>query len=265
MEIKLFGKSLFEAKKSTGQFIYNNAVDSLAKSEYLIDFYRDTGSSMNEGWATPVTDYIITSSGGDGMVAVPVKKGKKKTPKPVEKIKITPKGVYELKMLNDISFKMKADPKYVDEQIETLKDKLGMIKTKEFDMNRGTIEIGSILSRIENRKKYPEFKEYFDEFPYTTTPKISEMIKVHDHLKLGEVSQFIADMPKDAIQVMKDYTDKTKKLCDKNPVFYIIADKDDFKKSEKRRDPILLAQSPFGHFWQILGAWDEEMLIIDEL
>ncbi len=44
-----------------------------------------------------------------------------------------------------------------------------------------------------------------------------------------------------------------------------IADKKDFEKKDKRRDPILLAQSPFGHFWQILGAWDKEMLFLEEL
>jgi hypothetical protein len=168
-------------------------------------------------------------------------------------------------MLNDLSFKIKADPKYVDEQIEMFKEKLGMIKTQEFDMNRGTTEIGSILSRFENRKKYSEFKDYFDEFPYTSTIKIKELLKDHDYLQLGGVSQFLADMPKEAVDVMKQYTSKTKELCDKKPVFYVVAKKKDFQKSEKRRDPILLVQSPFGHFWQILGAWEDEMLLIEEL
>jgi len=64
---------------------------------------------------------------------------------------------------------------------------------------------------------------------------------------------------------MKNYNKATDKLCGKQAVFYIIANKKDFEKTDKRRDPILLAQSPFGHFWQILGAWDEECLIIEEL
>lgn len=80
--------------------------------------------------------------------------------------------------------------------------------------------------------------------------------------KLSKIEQFIADLPSDAMQVMKEYTDNTKKLCDKKAVFYIIADKEDFNKTNKRKDPILLAQSPFGHVWQILGAWDKEMLLL---
>ena len=38
-----------------------------------------------------------------------------------------------------------------------------------------------------------------------------------------------------------------------------------FRKAYEKRDPILLAQSPFGFYWQILGAWDKEMLLLGEL
>lgn len=259
MEIKLFGKSLFEVRKNSGLLVYNTAVDRLSKSEYLLDFYKETGSSLQSDYPSVVAEAVGTLVGGS--------KSKKPTTKGVEKTKdeITPKSVYELKMLNDASIRIKADPKYVDEQIELFKEKLGMIKSSEFDMNRGTVEIGSILSRFENRKKYSQFQTFFEEFPYTTTGKISDLVKEHSHLRLGEVAQFLADMPKEAMDVMKRYTAKTKELCDKKPVFYIIAKKKDFEKTEKRRDPILLAQSPFGHFWQILGAWDEEMLLVEEL
>ena len=64
---------------------------------------------------------------------------------------------------------------------------------------------------------------------------------------------------------MKQYNKHTDELCSKQAVFYIIADKKDFERTSQRRDPILLAQSPFGHFWQILGAWDKEMILIEEL
>ena len=94
---------------------------------------------------------------------------------------------------------------------------------------------------------------------------MNNVLKKHDYLQLGEVDQFVADMPKEATDAMKEYNDACKKLCGKKAVFYIIADKKDFKKTESRRDPILLAQSPFGHFWQIIGAWDKEMMFLEEL
>ena len=39
----------------------------------------------------------------------------------------------------------------------------------------------------------------------------------------------------------------------------------EIQEKYKQRDPILLVQSPFGFYWQILGAWDKEMLILSEL
>jgi hypothetical protein len=64
---------------------------------------------------------------------------------------------------------------------------------------------------------------------------------------------------------MKKYTDNMEKLCKKKPVFYVIAEPDKFKKAYEKRDPILLVQSPFGFYWQILGAWDKEMILLSEL
>ncbi len=157
------------------------------------------------------------------------------------------------------------DPKYVDEKIEEFTDKLAMIKLEEFDMRNGAIEIASMQLRMQNRKKYPKHKEFFDQYPYTTSERIDSVLKKHSYLQVGEVAQFLADMPKEASMAMKMYTAECEKMCEKKAVFYIIADKKDFQRTQQRRDPILLAQSPFGHFWQILGAWDKEMQLLSEL
>lgn len=266
MQIKLFGKSLFEITKSTGEYFYNTAIDKLKKSDFLIDFYKDTGSSNEGSIPTTLSNYVVATTDSGHMVGFPKAEQPAENKKAEEeKVEITPKGVYELKTLHDESFVLKTGTEYLDDQIETFKEKLGMIKASEFDMNYGTTEIGSILMRLENRKKYEEFKEFFEEFPYTTTNKIKDLVKEHNHLKLGQVQQFLADMPKEAVDVMKKYNTNCTKICEKKAVFYIIANKKDFEKTQTRRDPILLAQSPFGHFWQILGAWDEEMILLEEL
>jgi hypothetical protein len=54
-------------------------------------------------------------------------------------------------------------------------------------------------------------------------------------------------------------------LSNKTTHFYVIADKKDFDKTPAKRDPILLAQSPFGFFWNILGAWSDEMIFLGDL
>lgn len=267
MEFKLFGKSLFSVNgdgNPKAQFIYNGAADQIAKSTHLPNFYT---MSQYGGWGGTFISISEASDYTEKSLNTKKKKGTKKTKaadKPVA-VEITPKGVYHLKLLNDESFTIKVDPAYIEDQLADFKDKLGMIKSAEWDMNRGTVEISSMIIRLENRKKYPDFKEFFEQFPYTTTARMNDLVAKHTHLKVGEVEQFLADMPKEAVTVMKEYTAKTQQLCDKKPLYYIIANKKDFEKTEKRRDPILLAQSPFGHFWQILGAWDEEMLLIEEL
>ena len=174
-------------------------------------------------------------------------------------------GVYEMKLLDEKTFKLNTNEEYIDEQIVNFKDKLNLMKVSESDFTRGLQEISSIIQRLENRKKYQKFEEFFKDFAYTTNAKINEIIKNHDYLKIDKVDNFMADMPKEAVEVMKNYNKKCSDLCQKKAIFYVIANKKDFQKVEKRRDPILLAQSPFGHIWQILGVWDEEMLIIDEL
>jgi hypothetical protein len=268
MKIRIFGRDLFEFNAKGADLYAVPAYNQLKESKYLYDFRN----VMQDGWSNGVlqtwsgSGSVVFSSDTNlttatGTTALPLIK----TPTPAQKKELTPKKVYSLEMLHDKAFKINMDPKHVDEQVAAFKEKLALIKTEEYDMRRGTEEIGSILLRMENRKKYASVAKTFEKFPYTTNARINSVVKKHDYLQLGQVAQFLADMPKEATDAMKEYNDACDKLCGKKAVFYIIANKKDFQKSEKRRDPILLAQSPFGHFWQILGAWDDEMLFLDEL
>jgi DNA modification methylase len=212
MEIKIFGKSLFSTNK--GEVLLSQALDQTkAQSKYLQDFYTLSQDS------NPFESYISL-----GEVSTVNITGKKPEEKKEEKKGITPKEVWTLQMLNDKAFKLKTDPEYVDKQLETFKEKLGLIKSEEYDMRRGVSEIASIVMRLENRKKYPEFAKFFEEYPYTTTSKINDLVKNHSNLKLGQIAQFVADMPKEAVQAMKEYTANTMKLCEKQAVYYIIVD-----------------------------------------
>lgn len=268
MEIKLFGKSLFSAKKAKAEALWAEATSpKVRESKFLPDFHSKRGGLGGSNWAE---SYVVIESSTGGAVAVPQSKmpkgkgGAKIDGRKVQ-IQLTPKGVYEGKFLNDDTFKLNTNEKYVDEQLADFKEKLALIKSEEYDMANGVDEISSIIQRLENRKKYPEVREFFEQFPYTTSSKIAQITKTHDNLQLGQIAQFVADMPKEAVDLMKQYNENTAKVCGKQAVFYIIADKKDFKKSDQRRDPILLAQSPFGHVWQIIGAWDKEMMFLEEL
>jgi len=253
MEIKLFGKNVFSFRTSKRDALLEMVNSEKIESKFLPDFQKKNGNFGE------ISNYVTEDYGTTR--AVKKEKGKKKG----LDIKLTPKGVYEMKLLNDETFELNTNEEYVDDQIIDFKDKLEFIKSEEYHMRNGVEEITSVLIRLENRKKYEENKEFFSQFPYTKTSKIANMLNIHDNLKLDTVAQFVADMPKEAVEIMKEYNENTKKVCGKQAVFYIIADKKDFKKMAVRKDPILLAQSPFGHFWQILGAWDKEMMFLEEL
>lgn len=273
MRITLFGRELFGFQGARSGVPIGLAMEDFSKSKFLPDFYSKIGGVF-ESFGEAVSNNHMLSAGGDStggsiVVSQPVRfaphTGQKEPSleKPAEKK--TPKEVYDLKLLHDATFKLNTNPEYVDKQLADFRDKLALVSSEEYDMRNGVKEISSIVVRLENRKKYSTVADFFDQYPYTTTTKVQELLKAHDYLKIDQVAQFLADMPGEATKAMKEYNKHTNKLCGKQAVFYIVADKKDFQKTNQRRDPILLAQSPFGHIWQILGAWDKEMLFLEEL
>ena len=264
--MKLFGKDLFGFKK---------------KEEKLYDFARhgmfnDQSNGMNE--------FIVVQDTESGnMTATPKKKrrGKQIT------IQVTPKGVFEMGSLNNNGFKIITDPTYIREQIADAREKLDLLPdgAKKKANGNGQFEgllfggqrfaaeeLHSIIERMENRLHIGEAgkignnaQSMLDKYPHTSNALISDVLSKHSHLRCKDAGEFIPDFPKEAISAMSEYNKMCQEICGKNTNFYVIADKKDFGEVSKRRDPILLAQSPFGFFWQILGAWDEEMMYLGDL
>jgi len=171
MEIKLFGKSLFSAKKAKVDQLMGQATKSSLESKYLPDFYIKIGND------SPISNYVLWESNGTKAVS-PVSK-KIKGEKKLKKSKtITPKGAYDLQMLHDKTFQINTNLDYVDKQLVDFKQKLEMLNSEEYDMRNGVNEISSVITRLENRKKYAEVKDIFEEYPYTKTSKVAELVKI---------------------------------------------------------------------------------------
>lgn len=151
--------------------------------------------------------------------------------------------------------------------LSNLDDKIEMLKIKEriIVQHYSKREVNALIQRLDNRKKYAEHRTFFDSFQNTTDEKINVLLQNHSHLELNTSDLFIPEFPDEAIKIMEAYREKCNLICGKKPVFYVIAPTSEFRKKLKDRDPILLVQSPFGFFWQILGAWDAEMLHLSEL
>lgn len=147
----------------------------------------------------------------------------------------------------------------LDDKISTLKD-----KSKLLNQQHAKKQVNGLIKRLENRKKYKYEAKFYTSFPNTSDDKIEELLSKYK-LVMKKSDLFVPTFPKEAIDIMKKYTQVTKELTGENPVYYVIAEIKDFKKKQKKLDPILLVQSPFGFYWQILGAWDKEMLLLSEL
>jgi len=78
--------------------------------------------------------------------------------------------------------------------------------------------------------------------------------------------QYYSTIPKEAIDELEKFVHAYSKVSKLKPVLKLIID-DTPKSPErgKKKDPILLAGSPFGKWFYILGAWDKEVEIVDDL
>ncbi len=150
--------------------------------------------------------------------------------------------------------------------LEMLDEKISVLKEKEklISQHYAKRDVQAVIQRIENRKKYTEHKQFFDRFQSTTDESVDELLSKYK-LVLRESDLFVPEFPDEAIKIMNEYTEQVEKISGKKPVFYVIAEEKDFQKKYERRDPILLAQSPFAFTWDILGAWDKEMILLSEL
>lgn len=237
-------KSLFQKGTNTGISFTNALPSSGLDDTFLFDFknYQSqyTGVAMNS---------FISVGGASESDS---EESSKETSR---KIAVKPKDV-----LNELeTIPTPWTLSNLDDKIEVLKYKSDLIT-----QNYSKREVQGLIERLENRKQWHKFKNFFQEFQNTTDEKIDVLLDNYD-LVMKTSDLFIPEFPDDAIAVMKKYTDNMQKICKKKPVFYVIAEPDKFKKAYEKRDPILLVQSPFGFYWQILGAWDEEMVLLSEL
>ncbi len=150
--------------------------------------------------------------------------------------------------------------------LENIDDKIALLKEKnKLVQQRFTNDqINGMIERLENRKKYKDEAKFYWLFPNTNDDHIAALLSKYK-LVMEKSDLFVPAFPKEAINIMKRYTQVTKKITDKIPIFYVIAEESSFEEKRKKLDPILLVQSPFGFYWQILGAWDKEMLLLSEL
>lgn len=268
--MKLFGKSLFDKRVVATMYDFAQhgilrGTSNMSYGDYISIDAEDQRRRLDE-LATKI----------DGLEAKPKEKPKE----------LTPKEVYELEVLNIPAMQIQCRAEYITENIDLLRQKISLLadpvkskKIKIFGKRveawEGTPTSGaekyaqqemlSMIERLENRRSYEQFEPSFSQWPYTTSEAISAVLNQHQNLTASNIKTLVPDLPSDAVKQIKKYEELLEKLCGKKGVFYLIEERKKKEDVVRRRDPILLAQSPFGFFWQILGAWDKEVVFLEEL
>jgi hypothetical protein len=254
-------RELINDQKSIAQLPMDS--DSAQRSKQLYDFFSllRNGVGFTRNLAFNDGSGVFPSDIGDGIENTPKDSEpeiKKTIPEKPKKPDVKPKDVLHELSTIPVPFTLEN----LDHKIEMLKRKSKLVK----DFQVG-LEIDGVIEKLEARKKYNKHEEFFKRFPCTTTENIEVLVEKYN-LVIKETDFFIPHFPDDATTVMEAYTDVVKEITGKVPVYYVIAEKKDFQSKEekyKKPDPILLVQSPSGYFWQVLGAWDETLILLSEL
>jgi len=146
-------------------------------------------------------------------------------------------------------------------KIEIVKQRIKVLEENTREIPKDEYEvIGYLLAR----KKYNKYLQLF-QWPITTEEKIQDLCKTWS-VELVKIEQWYTLIPDEGIQEIKKYREACNKIRPEKPLFRLIIPVKSYEeKKERRRDPILLASSPFGRWDYILGAWDKEVAIVDEL
>lgn len=190
------------------------------------------------GWSDRPQDVAVLS--GFGTMG---EKDKRKEAKPKDVMK-------EL-----FSGKAKVDLTNLDEKIKAIRKRRDFM---DYELDLSVGDENRVIEWLKARKKYPKYGQLFN-WHTTTQPKVDKLLKKYQ-LKVGSVMEYKRCIPVEAIDEMERFTKSCRRVTASTPIIKIIADADETKK-----DPILLGQSPFGNFFYVLGAWDKEVEIMDEL
>lgn len=148
----------------------------------------------------------------------------------------------------------------VERRRRVLREEIGM---------RGTPDEDEALIFLYSRQKLQKLKgEHAFTWPVTTRDKITKLCKTYK-LELVNFRGYYKTVPMEAIDELEKFCKEYERFTDTEPDFKLIIDDapapEERQSRERKKDPILLASSPFGRWYHVLGAWDKEVLVIDEL
>lgn len=177
------------------------------------------------------------------------------------------------------SGKKKKDKRIVKKPVEVFKEIISQIpkinltglaeqikiveKRKDFMENELEIQCQDeveALNFLKARKKYIEYKDEF-KWSIATLSAVEKLCEKYK-LRVVDFKNYYKNVPMEGIEELEKFLKAYRKVRNDEPVLKLVID---YGGKEQKKDPILLASSPFGKWWIILGAWDKEVAVVDEL
>ena len=171
-----------------------------------------------------------------------------------KRIETRPIEIYE----KIISENPEINLKDLDKQINIVEQRMKDLKKHLRGVN--LIQEAQALQYLQSRKKYEKNKDKF-KWAITNADLIGKLCKEYK-VRLVDISGYYRNVPTEGVDEIKKFAEAVEYVTNAEPTFKLIID-DNGKETKK--DPILLATSPFGNWYYILGAWDKEVEIVDDL
>ncbi len=267
--LNFFKKKKCEEKKVCGKkpfvFTTRHLADNTANGELIRNvsparLYSGNDFSTIDSISYSPQAIAQINTLGDNSTNSPTKGS---VPNADERKVVNPKDVFEeiKKETPEISFEN------LDEKIKAVKERVDVLK-EHLDEGHLGDELKTLFY-LENRKKYLEIREKNPlDWGLTTQEAIDDLCKTYK-LRIVPLKQYYTLVPMDGIQEMKRFTSAYKAITGDVPIIELIIkdDRGEEKPTQRKkdRDPIMVANSPLGSHLFILGAWDDEVAIVDEI
>jgi hypothetical protein len=144
----------------------------------------------------------------------------------------------------------------IDQQIKIVQKRIRILE----EQNCNVRDEKEALGYLKARSKYKSNKKYF-KWAITNQEMVDKLQKKYK-VQLVSFAAYVKCVPNEALDELEKFMKAYRKVGKEDPELKLITD---YQGPEHRRDPILLARSPFGRWWYVLGAWDKEVEIVDDL
>lgn len=256
--MKNFFKRIFSEKKKPFVFTTRNLALNTMNGERIAD-------SSNSFFTVNDAVYGSSLAQSNGVLSYTTLDNPKETKKEDPRKVVEPKAVFEeiKKEGPELSFDN------LDEKIKTVTERIDILKEHLDESHLG--DEHKTLFYLKNRKTYLKtMKKNPIDWAVTTREAVDDLCKIYK-LRVVPLKQYYTLVPKEGISEMARYTRAYKAVTKDNPIFELIIKEAEVKSEEEKqqkkkdRDPILLANSPLSNAMFVLGAWDDEVEIVDEI